>query len=85
MRPLPNCFPVEECVVFGCNVERFRLREDLSITRLCEMVGISRPTLYKIERGEGNPRLTMMVKIAKALDVTLEELLDPTSWERRRM
>lgn len=76
-----NAFPLEECVVFGNNVERIRTDEGLSITRFCEMAGISRPTLYKIERGESDPRLSMMVKIAKALGVSVEDLLNTRWWE----
>lgn len=74
-------FPLEEWVIFGSNVERIRTDQQLSITRFCEMAGISRPTLYKIERGEGDPKLSMMVKIAKALDVEVQDLLDPYLYE----
>lgn len=76
-----GAFPREESVVFGNNVERIRTDEGLSMTRFCEMARISRPTLYKIERGDGDPRLSMMVKIAKALGVTVEDLLNARWWE----
>ncbi len=75
-------FPPEESVIFGSNVERIRIDEGLSITKFCQMAGISRPTLYKIERGESDPQLSMMVKIAKALGVSIEDLLNTRWWER---
>ena len=77
----PDPFPREESVVFGNNVERIRTDEGLSITRFCHMADISRPTLYAIESGEGDPHLSVMVKVARALGVSLEELLDPRWWE----
>lgn len=77
-------FPREENVVFGSNVERIRTDEGLSMTRFCQMAGISRPTLYAIESGKGDPHLSVMVKIARALGVSLEELLNPRWWEYDR-
>lgn len=77
----PRAFPFEEAVVFGSNVERLRTAEGLSITKFCAMAGISRPTLYKIERGEGDPRLSMMRKIAKALGVEVGDLLTTRGWD----
>lgn len=74
-------FPREEHIVFGSNVERLRTDEGLSMTRFCQMADISRPTLYAIESGEGDPHLSVMVKIARALGVRLEDLLNPRWWE----
>lgn len=74
-------FPPEESVVFGNNVERLRTDEDLSKMKLCKMADISRPTLDAIERGSGDPKLSTMIKIAKALGVTVEELFDHRWWE----
>lgn len=78
---ISKAFPLEESVVFGNNVERIRNDEGLSMTRFCEMAGISRPTLYKIERGDADPKLSMMVKVAKALGVKVEDLLNARWWE----
>ncbi len=74
-------FPPEESVVFGNNVERLRTDEDLSKMKLCKMADISRPTLDAIERGSGDPKLSTMIKIAKALGVTVEELFDHRWWK----
>ena len=39
------------------------------------MLGIGRPTLNRLERGTGNPRLELIERIAKALDIEPYELL----------
>ncbi|MEL6534348.1 MAG: helix-turn-helix transcriptional regulator [Bacteroidota bacterium] len=53
-----------------------RRRKELNITQpiLADMAGISVNTLYKIERGEANPRLDTLEKIANTLgfNLTLE-------------
>ena len=49
----------------------------LSKVRFCELVGISRPMLDKIERGESNPRLDLLKRLAFVLNVKVDELLEP--------
>ncbi len=48
-------------------------RKELSITQphLAELAQISTNTLYKIERGQGNPSLNILVKIAEVLGMEL--------------
>jgi len=48
-------------------------RKELQITQptLAEMAGISVNTLYKIERGEANPRLNTLESIADTLGFSL--------------
>lgn len=66
---------LEEAVILGHNVERLRKLQSLSITTFAQMAGISRPTLYKIENGTSYLKLSMIARIAKALDTTVSELL----------
>jgi len=51
-------------------------RKELKITQphLTELAGISVNTLYKLERGQGNPTLEVLLKIADVLgmEFTLE-------------
>ena len=51
-------------------------RKDLSITQphLAELVEISTNTLYKLERGQGNPSLEVINKLADVMgmELTLE-------------
>ena len=51
-------------------------RKELSITQphLAELANISTNTLYKLERGQGNPSLEVLNKLADVLgmEITLE-------------
>ena len=49
-------------------------RKSLGITQpdLAEMAGISHNTLYKIERGQANPTVRVLVKLAGVLGMALQ-------------
>lgn len=49
-------------------------RKELKITQphLAELANISINTLYKIERGQSNPTLEVMIKIAEVLGMELK-------------
>lgn len=53
------------------------LRDSLAITqaRLATLSGVPRPTLAHLESGGGNPTLSVLVKVADALNVSIEELI----------
>lgn len=65
----------EEGYVIGFNVERLRRRAGISKVRFCEMLGIGRPTLDRIEDGEHDIRLGLLVRIAEALEVRAVDLM----------
>lgn len=70
-----NLLNPEEGYVIGFNVERLRKRAGISKVRFCEMLGIGRPTLDRIEDGEHDIRLSLLVKIAEALEVRAVDLM----------
>ena len=49
-------------------------RKELKITQphLAELAGISTNTLYKLERGHGNPSLKVVTKVAEVLGLELK-------------
>ncbi len=49
-------------------------RKELKITQphLAELAGISTNTLYKLERGQGNPTLEVLNKLAEVLGLELK-------------
>src|SRR5262249_34825262 len=49
----------------------------LTQTQLAERAGIPRATLAHLETGGGNPTLLVMLRVASALNVTIEELIGP--------
>ena len=54
-----------------------RVAKNLSQEELAEEIGVTRQTIGLIEKGKYNPTLNLCVKIAIALDRTLDELF----WE----
>lgn len=61
------------------NMARIRHERGLSQVELAEMVGANQATISKIEKGVGNPTLSMINRIAQALRVHPSALfeLDP--------
>ena len=47
------------------------------------MCGVSRSMLSQVERGAANPTLSVAFRIARALGITLGELVDGATAERR--
>jgi putative transcriptional regulator len=54
-----------------------RIERNLTQQELADLVGASRQTIGLIEKGGYNPTLNLCIKIARALDRTL----DPLFWE----
>lgn len=52
-----------------------RLSKKLSVPQLVELSGVSRRTIQDMEK-RGDGRLSTALKLAKALDVTLNELCE---------
>ncbi len=65
----------KECVDFGLLVRSLRIKKGFSQESFADKVGIHRTYVGGIERGERNPTLTMIYKIAKALRLSPNHLL----------
>lgn len=59
----------------GANLRRLRNRRGLSLERLSQACGVSRAMLGQIELGKSAPTITVLWKIARALDVTFSALI----------
>lgn len=59
------------------NVKQLRDARGLSQQQVAKLAGIPRPTWSTLERGDGNPTLSVLLKVATALQVSLEELVAP--------
>ena len=64
-----------ECIAFGKVVRRFREAEGLSQEALAAKARIHRTYIGGIERGERNPTLLMIHRLAGALGITPAQLL----------
>jgi XRE family transcriptional regulator, master regulator for biofilm formation len=60
----------------GKQIKKLRLRKGLSITKLAKKAGISKGYLSSIESHKTNPSAHMIQKLAKALEVPVEQLLN---------
>jgi len=67
----------EEALVrgLGRRVENLRKRRRLSANVLAARAGIHRNTLYRLEAGEGRMLVVVVARIAKALGVTIADLM----------
>ena len=60
---------------FAQNLRAERLRKNLSQEALGDLAGIHRTEISLLERGERDPRLTTIAKVARALGVKPADLL----------
>lgn len=67
--------------IVGANLRTLRSRRGLSLEKLSKACGVSRAMLGQIELGKSAPTITVLWKIARALDVTFSALISerPTS------
>lgn len=59
------------------NLRTLRDGQSLTQNQLATRAGIPRATLAHLETGAGNPTLLVLIRIASALNVTIEELIGP--------
>jgi len=58
------------------NLRKLRLAKGVSQEAFAEEAGLHRTYISDLERGERNPTITVVAKIARALDVPIGELLN---------
>lgn len=58
----------------GAEIRRRRLASGISQQKFAQMLDMNRTRIREIERGEGNPQLNTLIRIAAGLGVTLREL-----------
>lgn len=57
------------------NMRKIRMRKKMSQGDICRALGVDRAYISNIESGKQNPTLSTIEKIAKALGVKIDELL----------
>ena len=77
------CYGVEPRVAE--NIKRIRKQQKLSLERTAALSGVSRSMLGQIERGEANPSVAILGKLASALKVPAEEFLRNDGFEALRL
>ncbi len=66
-----------ESVYLTDNLRRLREVRGLSQAQIARLAGVPRATWTHLESGAANPTLSVLIKVANALQVRLEELLSP--------
>ena len=62
--------------MLGKNIKKFRKKMNLSQEGLAQKAGITWSSIVKIETGaQDNPTIKTLIKIADALNVSLDELV----------
>jgi transcriptional regulator with XRE-family HTH domain len=69
---MPKCDKVLS--QFGRNVSRLRDQAGLSQDKLAEKADLDRTYLSGIERGVRNPGIKIVIRVAQALGVTVDQL-----------
>jgi putative transcriptional regulator len=58
-------------------IKEFRERKGINQAELARRLGISRSYLNKLENGKSDPSIRLAVRIAQALDTTLNDIFLP--------
>lgn len=61
----------------AANVKALRETRGLTQSQMAKAAGLPRPTWANLETGTANPTLSVLMKVAGAMQVTLEELVGP--------
>ncbi len=89
-RRLDEEFPTDPAIaaevdpphILASNVYRLRKDRGLTQEQLAAAVGVRQPRIAEVERGDANPRLDTLAKLAYALGVPAFALLDPDYLDR---
>jgi transcriptional regulator with XRE-family HTH domain len=83
MQEVPRKFSKDRIgVVFGATVRRLREQHGWTQEQLAEIAEMSATYVGFIERGENVPTLTIIFRLADALEVTPSELIDDAAKQR---
>ncbi len=63
-------------IVFGKQIEKFRIEQNLSYRQLAQRCDIDFSNISKIEKGEINIQLSSILQLAKGLSVNPKDLFD---------
>jgi len=66
---------INEAQKLGRNVKRIRKEKNISQGDIARSFGLDKAFISNIENGKTNPTLATIAKLAKALDVPIEDLL----------
>lgn len=60
---------------FGARLKELRIKKDFSLRRLADEALVDYSQIHRIEKGQSNPTYTMLIALATALGITVQELV----------
>lgn len=60
---------------FGKHLEKIRQEKKLSLRKLADNADVDFSQIHRIEKGQTNPSLTMLLAISEGLDIQIDELI----------
>ncbi len=72
--------PTDPKAAFGIRVRKLRRKRGLTLEKLSELTGLHPTYLGEIERGQRNPALVSIVRIARGLKATPAALFGRNRW-----
>ncbi|MGW2209894.1 helix-turn-helix domain-containing protein [Streptomyces sp. NPDC001781] len=77
---MPSASPPDDWVItrrreIGAHIRRHRLHANLTQERLAEAAGLDRQSINRIEQGRQAAIIDNLIRIARALDVPLADLV----------
>ena len=63
-------------MIIGNNLNRYRKKKGFSLDKVADMTGVSKGMLAQMERGEANPSISTLWKIANGLHISSTSLLE---------
>lgn len=63
-----------QLVAFGAAIRRLRLEKGISQERLALLAEVDRSYVGRVERGDNNAALLTLIRLARALELSLAEL-----------
>ncbi len=78
MRQMPNLSRNRQdpvLVALGGAIKRIRLEKEISQERLALLAEVDRSYVGRVERGDNNAAILTLARLAKALDISIAELM----------
>lgn len=69
----------DEDAVGNVKLREIRVEKQLTQKRLADISGVAREVINRIENGKSNPDTMTLIRLAKALDCKLDDLVDMDS------
>lgn len=73
-----------ELKALGIRIKAARESRGLSIRDLAELAGINKSQIVRIESGQSDPHYTTLLRIARALEVSVGDFTDGVASARRQ-